>query len=244
MAPSQKLSCKNNEKFTYTGKEMSPLGLGYCADAESVGTQMVGRDNKNWIIGVKNNDKIWMRAPENKNLQPEEPLLKKEDDDETEAVEQPKVEEVKPKRKYTKKADKKTTESDNSEAEEKTDEQPEEKTEEKPKRKYTRKPKEVEEGAEVKPKRKYTKKADKNKEEEGEEKKEKKTRKKNGPSGYNLFIGKKINEYRQEETGLKTTEYMKKAQEAWKTMSKEEQATISAELKTEYMANLPIQTEA
>jgi hypothetical protein len=242
MAPAQKMACKNNEKYSYTGKEMSPLGMGYCADAESVGTQMVGRDNKNWIVGVKNNDKIWMRAPENKQLEPEQPLLQNNSESETE-VEVEKKEE-KPKRKYTKKTKTEVVEVPKSDTEGEEVAKPEPQ-QEKPKRKYTRKPKVVdgeveakpEADGEVKPKRKYTKKT---KPVEGEATEEKKTRKKNGPSGYNLFIGKKMNEFRTEETGLKTTDYMKRAQEAWKNMSKEEQTTISAELKAEYMANLPI----
>ena len=76
MAPS-KMPCKNNAAFSYTGKEMSPLGLGFCADAESVNKEMVGRDGKSWVVGVKNGNKMWMRAPEPV-LVKEEPVLPKE----------------------------------------------------------------------------------------------------------------------------------------------------------------------
>jgi hypothetical protein len=71
------MPCKNNAAFSYTGKEMSPLGLGFCADAESVNKDMVGRDGKSWVVGVKNGNKMWMRAPEPV-LVKEEPVLPNE----------------------------------------------------------------------------------------------------------------------------------------------------------------------
>lgn len=115
MAP-VKMTCKNNEKFMYTGKEMSPLGLGFCADAENVGTQMLGRDGKTWIVGIKNSEKIWIRAPEKMVLTKEEPVLEAGDDhSETEA------------RTPTKPVEEKPTEAPGAP--------------EKPKRKYVRKPK-------------------------------------------------------------------------------------------------------
>jgi hypothetical protein len=247
MAPAQKQQCKNNAQYTYTGKEMSPLGLGFCADAESVGTQMVGRDNKNWIVGVKNNDKIWIRAPEKPVLVKEEPVLtsdaEEEEKQESEAVEEPKEQE-KPKRKYTKKTKAVEPEAAKPEEEKSEGEAVEEpKVEEKPKRKYTKKAKadakpegeEKPEGAVEKPKRKYTKKTKAIV--EGEEPVvEKKAHAKRGPSGYNLFIGKKISELRLEQTGLKTTEYMKMAQDIWREMSKEEQTEVSKVLKEEHVA--------
>lgn len=226
--------CKNNEKFTYSGKEMSPLGLGYCADAENVGTQMMGRDNKNWIVGVKNNEKIWIRAPENNQLQPEKPLLNadeekkdesvKSDEEEAKAVEKEEAKPAeKPKRKYTRKPKSNSTTVSESESDKPVEEKPTETKAEKPKRKSDNSDKK--EGSD-----------------DGSDatEKSKKERKKRGPSGYNLFIGKKINEYRESEKGLKTTEYMKKAQDVWRTMGKEEQERLAAELKAEYMQNLPV----
>jgi hypothetical protein len=41
--------CKNNPKRTYTGKEPSPKGLGYCASGEKEGTKMEGKDGSMWI---------------------------------------------------------------------------------------------------------------------------------------------------------------------------------------------------
>lgn len=226
MAPT-KTVCKNSDKFSYTGKEMSPMGLGYCADAETVGTQMSGRDGKTWIVGVKNNDKIWMRAPE-KPLAPEEPVLTKDDEKaEPEEGAEPKPETEKPKKKTTKKT-KKTETPEQSGEEAKTPEEPEgDEVKPKPKRKYTKKSKttdSVTEDAPTKP--------------------EKKERKKRGPSGYNLYIGKLMNELRASSSGLKTTEYMQQAQAMWKSLSKMEQTKIGEELKEAYLAAHPQEVEA
>ena len=72
-----KSQCKNNEDFYFSGKEMSPLGLGYCAEAESVGDQMIGRDGKQWVVYVKNGEKAWVRSPDKIGLEKEEPLATK-----------------------------------------------------------------------------------------------------------------------------------------------------------------------
>ncbi len=49
--------CINNPKKTYSGKEPSPKGLGYCASGEKEGTEMKGKDGNMW---VKKNDK-WIK---------------------------------------------------------------------------------------------------------------------------------------------------------------------------------------
>ena len=41
--------CKNNPKRTYTGKEPSPKGLGFCASGEKKGTEMKGKDGNMWV---------------------------------------------------------------------------------------------------------------------------------------------------------------------------------------------------
>jgi hypothetical protein len=41
--------CKNNPKRTYTGKEPSPKGLGFCASGEKEGTEMKGKDGNMWV---------------------------------------------------------------------------------------------------------------------------------------------------------------------------------------------------
>lgn len=55
--------CKNHESYTFSGKEMSPLGLGYTAEAEEVGTVMEGRDKTMWMVGIKNGVRVWNRIP-------------------------------------------------------------------------------------------------------------------------------------------------------------------------------------
>ncbi len=58
-----KKSCVNNPAYTYSGKESSPLGLGYTAEAEQVGTTKKGRDESMWMVGIKNGVKVWNRIP-------------------------------------------------------------------------------------------------------------------------------------------------------------------------------------
>jgi hypothetical protein len=79
-----KKPCINDATFTYTGKEMSPLGLGYCATAEKVGHFMKGKDGTMWMVGMKNGVKVWNRVPNelanevNAPLQKDEPILHEE----------------------------------------------------------------------------------------------------------------------------------------------------------------------
>jgi hypothetical protein len=85
MSAIKKLQCKNDATFTYSGKEMSPLGLGYCANAEQVGTMMMGRDKTMWMVGMRNNVKVWNRVPSElaeaatAPMKKEEPLLSEEE---------------------------------------------------------------------------------------------------------------------------------------------------------------------
>ena len=55
--------CINNSKKTFTGKEPSPKGLGYCASGEKEGTEMKGKDGNIW---VKKNDK-WCKKNSKEN---------------------------------------------------------------------------------------------------------------------------------------------------------------------------------
>ena len=76
-----KKPCINDATFSYTGKEMSPLGLGYSANAEKVGHFMKGKDNTMWMVGMKNGVKVWVRVPSemaNTPLQKEEPVLQEQ----------------------------------------------------------------------------------------------------------------------------------------------------------------------
>ena len=53
--------CKNDSSKTYKGDEPSPKGLGYCAHAEKLKTEMEGKDGKRWIVSKnKNNTKKWI----------------------------------------------------------------------------------------------------------------------------------------------------------------------------------------
>lgn len=70
----EKRTCKNDSRFTFTGKESSPRGLGFCAEAEVVGTRMEGRDKTHWMVIIKNGVHVWTRVPTE--LVPEEPIIK------------------------------------------------------------------------------------------------------------------------------------------------------------------------
>lgn len=60
---STKKACKNSPSYSFSGKEYSPLGLGYSAAAEDPGTVMEGRDKTMWIVGIRNGVKVWNRVP-------------------------------------------------------------------------------------------------------------------------------------------------------------------------------------
>ncbi len=55
----------------------------------------------------------------------------------------------------------------------------------------------------------------------------KKERVKRGPTKYNLFIGAKLRELREENPNLKNTEYMQLAIDIWKSMSDDEKKAIA-----------------
>lgn len=171
-----KTQCKNNEDFFFSGKEMSPLGLGYCADSESVGEQMIGRDGRQWVVSVKNGEKAWVRSPEKIGLEKEEPLATKKKDAN-------KASDYEEGYEYT--------DNDNVTFVVKT----------------------------VKNVKKWVKKT--------EEKEKTKTKTKRGPTKYNLFIGRTILRLRQEEKGLETTDYMKKALAIWKNLTPEEKNNLT-----------------
>ena len=73
-----KKTCKNNDD-TYTGKEMSPLGLGYSPRAEKIGTVRMGRDKCTWIVINKDNVYVWSKAVNSdefsKTISKEEPVM-------------------------------------------------------------------------------------------------------------------------------------------------------------------------
>ena len=88
-----KKPCLNSSEWTYTGKEVSPTGLGYAPDGETAGTQMKGRDETMWVVGHKNGVKVWNRIPTV--LVKETPIIndkvkeEKEDDENSDSEETP-----------------------------------------------------------------------------------------------------------------------------------------------------------
>lgn len=53
------MKCKNCDEKYYTGKENTPLGRGYSAAVEKVGTKMKGRDGKMYVVKKYKNGKRW-----------------------------------------------------------------------------------------------------------------------------------------------------------------------------------------
>jgi len=80
MVLSTRKACINNDKYKYSGKEESPLGLGYAPDGELTSLFMKGRDTKTWMVSVKNGVKVWIRAPEDDTLSTEQPPMAPESD--------------------------------------------------------------------------------------------------------------------------------------------------------------------
>jgi len=59
----EKKVCINDSRFTFTGRESSPRGIGYCADCEPVGARREGRDKTMWMVILKNAVPVWTRVP-------------------------------------------------------------------------------------------------------------------------------------------------------------------------------------
>jgi len=53
-------TCINNKNKTYIGNEHSPLGIGYSAESENIGTKMHGLDKKIYIVKQYGNMKYWI----------------------------------------------------------------------------------------------------------------------------------------------------------------------------------------
>ena len=61
--------CKNDPKTSYTGKEPSPKGLGYCAKKERIGSKKRGKDKKMWIVKKRADGvKLWTRFSSKKKI--------------------------------------------------------------------------------------------------------------------------------------------------------------------------------
>ena len=69
--------CKNNSNKNYTGNENTPLGRGYTATSEKVGTKMKGRDKKNYIVvKIKGGRKRWQSLKSSKSPSKKSPKRK------------------------------------------------------------------------------------------------------------------------------------------------------------------------
>lgn len=56
-------ACRNDKTKTYTGREASPRGLGYCAQAEIDGKVRKGRDGRRWVARADRAGRLSWRAP-------------------------------------------------------------------------------------------------------------------------------------------------------------------------------------
>ena len=234
-----KMTCKNAPKTLYTGKEMSPLGNGFCADVEKVGVKMTGRDKKEWVVGLNKGNKLWIRAKEEKVKEPEpepepEPESEsdkeedsdsdkedddsdsdKEDDDSDKEDEKPKAPEPKKKAEPKKKEPKEDTE--------------ESSEEEKPKTKAKKEAKSaidkvleahnIDGEAAKDIKALFAKKVKKAKDDEDKPKR--------APSTYNKYISVKLTKLRKEHPNLPAKEYMQRAGAEWKLMTTEEKEAFA-----------------
>jgi len=98
--PVGKKQCENDARFTYTGKESSPLGLGHAPHAYDVGILMKGRDEASWMVAKKNEVNVWVRVPSdisiNSDLKKEMPSVQLPQEDAKPEPKKPKVTKKKP----------------------------------------------------------------------------------------------------------------------------------------------------
>lgn len=237
-----KMTCKNSPKMTYTGKEMSPLGLGFCADVENVGVKMMGRDEKEWVVGLKKGSKLWIRtkdepketepvktkeeeasAAEDSDSEPEEeeekpPPAKKAPVKKTKAKKEDGDDEEEEKEKPTKKAPPKKTKAETEESEESETEKPTKKTKAKSALDKVLETHQIVGKAADDIKKLFDKKAKKATDED---------KPKRAPSTYNKFVKIKLTELRKEQPNLEAKEYMRLAGAEWKLLSDEEKAAFA-----------------
>ena len=61
--------CKNDPKSSYTGKEPSPRGKGFCAKKERIGSKKRGKDGKMWVVKKRvDGIKLWTRFSSKKKI--------------------------------------------------------------------------------------------------------------------------------------------------------------------------------
>jgi len=230
-----KMTCKNSPKNTYTGKEMSPLGVGFCADAEKVGVKMTGNDGKEWVVGLNKGNKLWIRTkdepkkkPEPKTPEPQSDVEKEEEDDEEDKDDEDEVDEEekpKPKAKPKEKAEPKAKKAPKEDTESSEEEKPKAKGKSKNMTEQLNKllstlniQGKAEERAAEEIKALFAKKF----------KKDNEDKPKRAPSKYNKYVSIKLTELRNDaelhkkHPDLKAKDYMALAGAAWKLLSDEE----------------------
>jgi hypothetical protein len=229
MPPVIKKPCLNNEQYSYSGKELSPLGNGYSADAEQVGTIKEGRDKSMWMIGIKNGVKVWNRVPTD--LSKDSSILADLTPPEMKKAEEVTKKKTAPaKKKEPKKtaAKAKVTIVSESEADEtttktetitKTDDETEEtaaeKTDEKADEKAEKKKKTVKKtGASEDSKKKVTKKT------------AAVSVKKRQPTDFNIFMSYQIKIVKEENPGMSHKENFAKVASLWKSMDEKSRNEI------------------
>lgn len=75
---SNNYQCVNASNETYTGKEMSPKGMGFSAVAYEIGFEKEGVDKQLWVVQIKNGKKVWFRKSGMPKVTHEEPLITNE----------------------------------------------------------------------------------------------------------------------------------------------------------------------
>lgn len=230
MPPVFKKPCVNNNNFSYSGKECSPLGKGYTADAEQVGTIMEGRDTTMWMVGIKNGVKVWNRVPTDlANDTAEFADLSKNKED----IPSPKKDKPKPTATKKKPTVKKTEKKPVIEVSESEDEDvkedvkhDEEESKEEPKEEAKHDEKEVKEEPPVKVSVKKTPSKKNVKNEESKEKpveKEKKVRK---PTDFNIYMSYQIKIVSKENPELSYKDKFAKVASLWKELSETDKKEV------------------
>ena len=72
---SNNYQCTNVTTETYTGKEMSPKGMGLSAIGFDIGFEKEGVDKQLWVVQMKNNRKVWFKKSGMPKVSHEEPLI-------------------------------------------------------------------------------------------------------------------------------------------------------------------------
>jgi hypothetical protein len=230
----EKKRCVNNPDYSYSGKESSPLGIGYSAEASSIGKIMEGRDGTMWMVAKKYNDtKVWTRVPTE--LANDTDAMEKLSKDEEQSNNKEKVpikKKAAPKKKKDVEKLVKVSESEDDpvidEPTETKHEQDVDDIKEETASEISITPKKV--APKEKPKPKPKAKAKPKESENGEEKKEKKPRKQ---TDFNYFMSYRMKLIEKENPGMLHKEKFGKVSSEWKNLTDDEKKTIVEKAKAE-----------